>query len=121
MPFTPRAKRVLEQASEESVVLAHTYVGTEHILLALTTIGEGVGMMRVGRSWQIPAPADVPPTPRPEDRGAARYTARMRSMRPVSRSGVVTALVTVFLSWPVFRWLAVAKAKPRGALKKAWY
>ncbi|MGH2886712.1 MAG: Clp protease N-terminal domain-containing protein [Solirubrobacteraceae bacterium] len=44
MPFTPRAKRVLEQASEESVTLGHTYVGTEHILLALTTIGEGVGM-----------------------------------------------------------------------------
>jgi ATP-dependent Clp protease ATP-binding subunit ClpC len=44
MPFTPRAKEVLEQACEEAPALGHEYVGTEHILLALTTIEEGVGM-----------------------------------------------------------------------------
>jgi ATP-dependent Clp protease ATP-binding subunit ClpC len=44
IPFTPRAKQVLLQASEEAAALDHRYVGTEHILLALTTIEEGVGM-----------------------------------------------------------------------------
>lgn len=44
MPFTPRAKEVLEQACEEAPALGHEYVGTEHLLLALTTIEEGVGM-----------------------------------------------------------------------------
>ncbi len=41
-PFTPSAKRVLEQASHEQRDLGHNYVGTEHLLLALLTLGEGV-------------------------------------------------------------------------------
>lgn len=44
IPFTPRAKQILHQASEEALVLTNNYVGTEHILLALTAIEEGVGM-----------------------------------------------------------------------------
>ena len=44
MPFTPRAKQILHQASEEAAALNSKYVGTEHILLALSTIEEGVGM-----------------------------------------------------------------------------
>jgi ATP-dependent Clp protease ATP-binding subunit ClpA len=44
IPFTPRAKQILHQASDEAAVLNDKYVGTEHILLALTTIAEGVGM-----------------------------------------------------------------------------
>jgi ATP-dependent Clp protease ATP-binding subunit ClpC len=35
IPFTPRAKQVLELAQQESRVLGHSYIGTEHILLAL--------------------------------------------------------------------------------------
>jgi ATP-dependent Clp protease ATP-binding subunit ClpC len=42
MPFTPQAKRVLEVASDEMRSLGHNYIGTEHILLALVTLGEGV-------------------------------------------------------------------------------
>src|SRR6185437_4232858 len=42
MPFTPEAKRVLEQALEEVRALGHHYIGTEHILLGLLTLGEGV-------------------------------------------------------------------------------
>ena len=37
IPFTPRAKRTLELALREAVALGHNYIGTEHILLALTT------------------------------------------------------------------------------------
>ena len=42
VPFTPRAKRVLELAWDESRQLSHNYVGTEHILLGLIREGEGV-------------------------------------------------------------------------------
>ena len=42
VPFTPRAKKVLQLASAEAKTLNHTYVGTEHILLGLLREGEGV-------------------------------------------------------------------------------
>ncbi len=42
IPFTPRAKRVLELAVEEARALGHNYVGTEHLLLGLIREGEGV-------------------------------------------------------------------------------
>jgi ATP-dependent Clp protease ATP-binding subunit ClpA len=42
IPFTPRAKKVLELALRESLKLGHNYIGTEHILLGLTSEDEGV-------------------------------------------------------------------------------
>ena len=42
IPFTPRAKRVLELALRESVSLGHMYIGTEHILLGLIREGSGL-------------------------------------------------------------------------------
>ena len=42
IPFTPRAKRVLELSLRESLQLGHNYIGTEHILLGLIREGEGV-------------------------------------------------------------------------------
>jgi hypothetical protein len=42
IPFTPRAKRVLELSLRESSQLGHTYIGTEHILLGLVREGDGV-------------------------------------------------------------------------------
>jgi ATP-dependent Clp protease ATP-binding subunit ClpC len=42
VPFTPRAKRVLELAVEEAQSLGHNYIGTEHLLLGLIREGEGV-------------------------------------------------------------------------------
>ncbi|MCX7831600.1 MAG: ATP-dependent Clp protease ATP-binding subunit [Actinobacteria bacterium] len=42
IPFTPRAKRVLEHALRESLQLGHNYIGTEHILLGILREGEGV-------------------------------------------------------------------------------
>jgi ATP-dependent Clp protease ATP-binding subunit ClpC len=42
IPFTPKAKRVLELAIEEARQLGHNYVGTEHLLLGLIREGEGV-------------------------------------------------------------------------------
>ena len=63
MPFTPRAKKVLELALREALHLGHNYIGTEHILLGVladedgiggsTLIGLGVTRERV-RGWLVP-------------------------------------------------------------------
>jgi ATP-dependent Clp protease ATP-binding subunit ClpA len=44
IPFTPRAKNVLNVALEESHQLGHNYIGTEHLLLGLIHDGEGVAV-----------------------------------------------------------------------------
>ncbi len=43
IPFTPRAKKVLELSLREALQLGHNYIGTEHVLLGLIAEGEGVG------------------------------------------------------------------------------
>ncbi len=43
IPFTPRAKKVLELALREALSLGHNYIGTEHILLGVVRENEGVG------------------------------------------------------------------------------
>jgi ATP-dependent Clp protease ATP-binding subunit ClpA len=42
IPFTPRAKKVLELSLREAIQLGHNYIGTEHIVLGLVREGEGV-------------------------------------------------------------------------------
>jgi ATP-dependent Clp protease ATP-binding subunit ClpA len=42
IPFTPKAKKVLELALREALALGHKYIGTEHILLGLVREGEGI-------------------------------------------------------------------------------
>jgi ATP-dependent Clp protease ATP-binding subunit ClpC len=44
IPFTPRAKKILELALREALALGHDYIGTEHILLGLVRENEGVAM-----------------------------------------------------------------------------
>jgi len=51
IPFTPRAKKVLELSLRESLQLGHGYIGTEHILFGLLREGDGVGaqvLVRLG-------------------------------------------------------------------------
>ncbi len=51
IPFTPRAKKVLELSLREALQLGHNYIGTEHILLGLIREGEGVAaqvLIRLG-------------------------------------------------------------------------
>src|SRR5215218_3140702 len=43
IPFTPRAKKVLELSLREALELGHSYIGTEHILLGLLREGQGIG------------------------------------------------------------------------------
>ena len=49
IPFTPRAKTVLELSLRESRQLGHDYIGTEHILLGLLREGEGVAAQVLAR------------------------------------------------------------------------
>jgi ATP-dependent Clp protease ATP-binding subunit ClpC len=44
IPFTPRAKKVLELSLREAVSLGHNHIGTEHILLGIVREGEGVAV-----------------------------------------------------------------------------
>ena len=51
IPFTPRAKKVLELSLREAIRLGHNYIGTEHILLGLISEGDGVAaqvLIRLG-------------------------------------------------------------------------
>jgi Clp amino terminal domain, pathogenicity island component len=49
IPFTPRAKKVLELSLREALRLGHNYIGTEHILLGLIREGEGVAVQILAR------------------------------------------------------------------------
>jgi Clp amino terminal domain, pathogenicity island component len=54
IPFTPRAKKVLELSLREALGLSHNYIGTEHILLGLIREGEGVAaqvLVNLGASF----------------------------------------------------------------------
>ncbi len=81
LPFTPRAKKVLQLAVSEALALNHTYVGTEHILLGLIREGEGVAaqvlanlsvdmetargeiMKELDPNFEPPSESDVPEKP----------------------------------------------------------
>jgi ATP-dependent Clp protease ATP-binding subunit ClpC len=54
IPFTPRAKRVLELSLREALLLGHNHIGTEHILLGLVREGDGVAM-RILQDFQLDA------------------------------------------------------------------
>src|SRR5699024_7163871 len=49
IPFTPRAKKVLELSLREALQLGHNYIGTEHILLGLLREGEGTAVKVLSR------------------------------------------------------------------------
>jgi ATP-dependent Clp protease ATP-binding subunit ClpC len=103
IPFTPRAKKVLELSLREALQLGHNYIGTEHILLGLIREGEGVAakvleklgadLNRVrqqviqllsGYQGKEPAQQQTEGTPQP-DSGCTRNEARS-SHRPQERN-----------------------------------
>ena len=49
IPFSPRAKKVLELSLREALALKHNYIGTEHILLGIVREGEGLAMLALTR------------------------------------------------------------------------
>jgi ATP-dependent Clp protease ATP-binding subunit ClpC len=81
IPFTPKAKKVIELAMEEARSLGHNYIGTEHLLLGLIREGEGVAsqvLMNLGldlnrvRSEVITLLGSSSPAPAPGGSGSAR-------------------------------------------------
>lgn len=58
-PFTPRSKKVLEFALREALHFGHNYIGTEHILLALTRESEGRGARVLDRAPHAPNRAAI--------------------------------------------------------------
>jgi ATP-dependent Clp protease ATP-binding subunit ClpC len=54
IPFTPRAKKVLELSMREAESMGHAYIGTEHVLLGLLREGEGVAV-RILAEFATPA------------------------------------------------------------------
>ena len=70
VPFTPRAKKVLEYSLREALQLGHKYIGTEHLLLGLIREGEGVAaqvLVKLGADlprvrcllYTSPSPRDI--------------------------------------------------------------
>jgi ATP-dependent Clp protease ATP-binding subunit ClpC len=54
LPFTPRAQRVLEAASEEATALEHAYVGSEHVLLGLVREADSVAVQILRDDLGVP-------------------------------------------------------------------
>jgi ATP-dependent Clp protease ATP-binding subunit ClpC len=99
IPFTPRAKKVLELALREALQLNHNHIGTEHILLALAQTEQGVAM-RILLDFDLDADRIRNEVnrriggPRPVE---ASYTFRTRVRRPRPQNWSPLSLVAV--SW----------------------
>ena len=65
IPFTPRAKKVLELSLREALQLGHNYIGTEHILLGLIREGEGVAAQVLAEARRRPQPRSPAGHPAP--------------------------------------------------------
>jgi ATP-dependent Clp protease ATP-binding subunit ClpA len=113
IPFTSRAKKVLELSLRESLQLGHSYIGTEHLLLGLIREGQGVAaqvlaqlgleLSRVRQeviellSGHTPPVAELPRTPPPADTPAAArakdQARRLAGEGPVGTHHVLTAIL----------------------------
>ncbi|MBA3727995.1 MAG: hypothetical protein H0W94_02095 [Actinobacteria bacterium] len=115
IPFTPRAKKVLELSLREALSLGHNYIGTEHILLGLVCEGEGVaaqvlrhrgaGLERVraeviealgAHGSEVGEISGPPPGLSPESRavlGLARETAKQQGHSEVQPDDVLRAVI----------------------------
>ena len=89
IPFTPRAKKVLELSLREALQLGHNYIGTEHILLGPHPRGRGrrrPGARQARRRPQQGAPAGHPAALGLPGQGAGRRQ-RRRARQPAGRAG----------------------------------
>ena len=87
IPFTPRAKKVLELSLREALQLGHNYIGTEHILLGLIREGEGVAaqvLVKLGADLHGSASRSSSCSPATPARGKER---RVRSGAPPAAAG----------------------------------
>src|SRR4249920_1575692 len=86
IPFTPRAKKILELALREALQLHHNYIGTEHILLGLIREGEGVAAQVLTKHADLTAiraaVLDLLPAASAEAAHARRWLRRPRAAAP---------------------------------------
>ena len=115
IPFTPRAKKVLELAMREALSLGHNYIGTEHVLLGIARENHGVAariLLDLGADAEtirntvieMLGPQLAPPTVLPPGRRG----------RPRPRRGLVYA--TLARELMLFGWLLFAGALGIGIL-----
>jgi ATP-dependent Clp protease ATP-binding subunit ClpA len=90
IPFTPRAKKVLELALREALSLGHNYIGTEHILLGLVRENEGVAA-RILLDFDADSEVAARAAPAAEAARRAARRARARSPRSCSTSSAATS------------------------------
>ena len=113
IPFTPRAKKVLELSLREALQLGHNYIGTEHLLLGLIREGEGVAaqvlaqlgldlalvrqeVIQLLSGYDPPGaghPRSAPPADTPAGARARDEARRLAGDRPVGTHHVVTAIL----------------------------
>src|ERR1700733_14601094 len=83
IPFTPRAKKILELALREALQLHHNYIGTEHILLGLIREGDGVAALVMKQNADLlairMAVLDMVPAGRSDVARGRRWLLRRRS------------------------------------------
>jgi ATP-dependent Clp protease ATP-binding subunit ClpC len=91
IPFTPRAKKVLEISMQESARLGHRYIGTGHVLLGLIVEGDGVAvqvMERLGANMnELRQRAAEGPHDRPEGEEAPGPAPQAAASRPSGEIG----------------------------------
>ena len=113
IPFTPRAKKVLELSLREALQLGHNYIGTEHILLGLIREGEGVAaqvLVKLGADLsrvrqqviQLLSGYSGPGRPAGEKAGGHRRRRLAASRRRRARSCSTSSAATS-PSWPARR------------------
>jgi len=117
IPFTPRAKKVLELAMREALALGHDYIGTEHILLGLARENDGVAarlLLDLGvdaeriRSEVIGMLSGMPGTVVPAPATTRVRLRRMRHRWPLEAILAgwavfgVAAAVGVFVGWLIW-------------------
>ena len=113
IPFTPRAKKVLELSLREALQLGHNYIGTEHLLLGLIREGEGVAaqvlaqlgldlalvrqeVLQLLSGYAPPVegrPQTAPPADTPAGARARDEARRLAGDRPVGTHHVVSAIL----------------------------
>ena len=114
IPFTPRAKKVLELSLREALQLGHNYIGTEHILLGLIREGEGVAAPGAREARRRPQPG--PSAGHPAAVGLLRFRLRIgeararRAARPGPATRPAPPPAVRVVATPPARWCSISSA-----------
>ena len=96
IPFTPRAKKVLELSLREALQLSHNYIGTEHILLGLIREGEGVAaqvLVKLGGNLAVVREKVIEIIPAAAEN--VEFTERLRPAGATSLEGILGPLAAI--------------------------